>query len=118
MGNMRLPTKDGVIDEEKAQEIIDLVYAQGVNYFDTAYMYHGGQSERFLGKALKKYPRDSYYLADKMPGFMLQPGQTPKDLFEEQLARCDTDYFDFYLCHNVSESTVGVYNDEEKGIIP
>jgi predicted aldo/keto reductase-like oxidoreductase len=118
MGNMRLPTKDGVVDEEKAQEIIDLVYAQGVNYFDTAYMYHGGQSERFLGKALKKYPRDSYYLADKMPGFMLQPGQTPKDLFEEQLARCDTDYFDFYLCHNVSESTVGVYNDEEKGIIP
>jgi hypothetical protein len=120
MGNMRLPTTGdtGTVDEERAQAIIDLVYANGVNYFDTAYMYHNGQSERFLGKALKKYPRDSYYLADKMPGFMLQPGQTPRDIFEEQLRRCDTDYFDFYLCHNVNEATVDVYNDEALGIIP
>jgi hypothetical protein len=122
MGNMRLPTVGGSpmgpVDEVKAQEIIDFVYAQGVNYYDTAYMYHNGNSEKFLGKALKKYPRESYYLADKMPGFMLEPGQVPADIFEEQLRRCDTDYFDFYLCHNVNESSVDVYNDEKLGIIP
>jgi hypothetical protein len=121
MGNMRLPTVGGpgtAVDEAKAQEIIDLVYAKGVNYFDTAYMYHGGKSETFVGRALKKYPRDSYYLADKMPGFMLQPGQTPAEIFEEQLRRCDTDYFDFYLCHNVNDKSVSVYNDEKLGIIP
>ncbi len=66
MGTMRLPTVDGrngPIDEKKAQEVIDYVYANGVNYFDTAYMYHGGKSEIFVGSALKKYPRDSYILA-------------------------------------------------------
>lgn len=122
MGNMRLPTvgseMGSPVDREKAQEIIDYVYANGVNYFDTAFMYHGGQSEVFLGEALKKYPRDSYFLADKMPGFMLEPGQGPEVIFEEQLRRCQTDYFDFYLCHNVSETSVDVYNDESVGIIP
>ncbi len=122
MGNMRLPTigseMNSPVDKEKAQEIIDYVYANGVNYFDTAFMYHGGQSEVFLGEALKKYPRDSFFLADKMPGFMIEPGDGPESIFEEQLRRCQTDYFDFYLCHNVNEGSVDTYNDEKLGIIP
>lgn len=117
MGNMRLPVNDGKVDRAKAQEIIDYVYASGVNYYDTAYMYHQGESEKFIGEALKKYPRDSYYLATKMPGFMLQPGQTPQSVFEEQLSRCQVDYFDFYLLHNVNEGSVNIYNDEKLCII-
>lgn len=120
MGNMRLPTvgKNGPIDEEKAQAIIDYVYAQGVNYYDTAYMYHGGESERFVGRALKKYPRDSFYLASKMPSSELERGRSPQEIFEEQLQKCQVDYFDFYLLHNVNENSVGVFTDPEKGVIP
>ena len=117
MGNMRLPTTEGPIDKVKAQEIIDYVYASGVNYFDTAYMYHQGESEKFVGEALSKYPRNSYYLATKMPGFMLAQGQTPKAVFEEQLSKCKTDYFDFYLLHNVNDTSINIYNDEKLGII-
>ncbi|HEX2987090.1 MAG TPA: aldo/keto reductase [Chloroflexota bacterium] len=122
MGNMRLPTTGpgglrAPIDRGKAQEIIDYVYANGVNYFDTAYMYHGGESERFLGEALKKYPRESYLLADKMWGMLVQQGRPTADVFEEQLRRCQTDYFDFYLLHNVSESTIDIYMDEKLGIL-
>ena len=121
MGNMRLPTKDGrngPIDEEKAQAIIDYVIASGVNYFDTAYMYHGGKSEVFIGKALGKYPRDSYYLADKMPSYPLEEGRTPQEIFEEQLQRCGVSYFDFYLVHNLCEDSVPVFTSHEKGVIP
>ena len=74
MGNMRLPTIDGQesqIDKEKAQEIIDYAMSHGINYYDTAYRYHGGESERFIGQALKKYPRDSFLLASKFPGHMM-----------------------------------------------
>ena len=120
MGNMRLPTvsPNGPIDEERAQAMIDYVYAQGVNYYDTAYMYHGGESERFVGKALKKYPRDSYYLASKMPEYPLREGKTPQDIFEEQLNKCQVEYFDFYLLHNLNENSVEVFTDEKLGVIP
>lgn len=121
MGNMRLPTtdgKNGPIDEQKAQEIIDFVYKSGVNYFDTAYMYHNGQSESFLyGKALKKYPRDSF-LATKMPSGPLEQGKCPQDIFEEQLHKCQTERFDFYLLHNLNENSYRVFTDPEKGVIP
>lgn len=121
MGNMRLPTKgEGMsapIDEEKAQEIIDYVYASGVNYYDTAYMYHGGESERFIGRALKKYPRESYHLASKMPNYPLAE-RSVGDIFEEQLQKCGVDYFDFYLLHNLSEGSVDTFTDPEKGVIP
>ena len=121
MGNMRLPTKgerNGPIDEEKAQEIIDYLMASGVNYYDTAYMYHGGKSELFVGKALKKYPRDSYFLADKMPSYPLKEGKTPQEIFDEQLQKCGLDHFDFYLLHNLCEDSVPVFTDPEKGVIP
>jgi predicted aldo/keto reductase-like oxidoreductase len=75
MGNMRLPTigeRRGPIDEEKAREIIEYAYEHGVNYFDTAYRYHGGESERFVGKVLNQYPRESWHLATKMPGHMMR----------------------------------------------
>lgn len=121
MGNMRLPVTEpnGPIDMEKAQAIIDFAYARGVNYFDTAWFYHNGQSESFLGEALTKYPRDSYYLADKMPSSALQSGElTPRQLFEMQLEKCRTDHFDFYLLHNVSEASFATFTDPELGIIP
>jgi predicted aldo/keto reductase-like oxidoreductase len=73
MGNMRLPTvgERGPIDVEKARKIIEYAYEHGVNYFDTAYGYHGGESERFVGRVLSQYPRASWHLATKIPGHML-----------------------------------------------
>lgn len=118
MGNMRLPTKDGKIDTQMAQEMIDHLIAQGINYFDTAYMYHGGESEKFIGKALSKYPRDSYYLATKMPSYKLSEGCTPQEIFEEQLAKCGVDHFDFYLLHNLNENSFDIFTDQERGVIP
>lgn len=121
MGCMRLPNIDGDrtrIDEKKAQEIIDLAYKRGINYYDTAYVYGGGASERFIGKALSKYPRESYFLADKMPPWPLETKEDVERIFREELDRCGVEYFDFYLCHNVSEETVGKFTDPELGVIP
>ena len=121
MGNMRLPASAprGPIDTDKAEELIDYVYHQGINYFDTAYFYHEGQSESFLGHALSRYPRDSYFLADKMPASPLKSeGKTPAEIFEGQLAKCRTDHFDFYLLHNVCEDSIPVFTDETLGVIP
>lgn len=111
MGNMRLPTRLGKIDEKKAQEIIDYAMDQGINYYDTAYVYHSGKSESFLGKALKKYPRNSYYLATK---FYVMANPDIEAVFEEQLRRLDTDYIDFYLLHCVNEETIGAYMDKNR----
>lgn len=102
MGCMRLPkTPEGEIDEKRAQEIVDYAYESGVNYFDTAYMYHDGKSESFIGKALKKYPRESYNLISKMPGWFVEKQQDIEKIFNTQLERCGVDYFDFYLCHSI-----------------
>lgn len=113
LGTMRLPLRDAAdqtsIDEEKAQEIFDYAYAHGVNYFDTAYPYHGGMSEKFCGKALTKYPRASYHLASKLPGWLLKCDEDVPRIFNEQLANCRTDYFDFYLVHSVHESSWSNY---------
>ena len=118
MGNMRLPTiGEGFrapVDYPKAEEIIEYVYNHGVNYFDTAYSYHGGDSEKVVGKVLKKYPRESWYLADKFNISVLKPGQKVKDIFEEQLARCSVDYFDFYLIHSVTDKSVDEYIQLDK----
>ena len=106
-GCMRLPRLNDEkpdIDISTAESMIDRAYARGVNYFDTAYMYHEGMSETFLGHALKKYPRESFYLADKMPGCMgiVHSLEDGKRIFAEQLQRCGVDYFDFYLLHNAA----------------
>lgn len=106
-GAMRFPTQsvngEKVIDEELSEKMIDYAYRHGVNYFDTAYMYHGGKSEAFLGRVLKKYPRDSYILADKMPGFELDSPARAKEVFQEQLDRCGVEYFDNYFLHYLNK---------------
>lgn len=110
-GGMRFPQKDGKIDREKSKELIDKAYAAGVNYFDTAYMYHNGESELFFAEALSKYPRDSYYLADKLPIWMADSAEDIDRIFNDQLTKCNTDYFDFYLLHSVND---GVYESTVK----
>lgn len=103
-GGMRFPTK-GVsrdIDEVMAEKLIDYAYAHGVNYFDTAYFYHDGKSEAFMGKALRKYPRESYYLCDKMPTPSVHSLAEAKEIFQTQLDRCGVTYFDNYLLHTLS----------------
>jgi len=122
MGNMRLPTVEGAdfrgpFDIEKSKELIEYAYHHGINYFDTAYGYCGGQSEIIVGEVLNQYPRDSWYLATKMPGHALKPGDTPEKIFEEQLKKCQVEYFDFYLLHNMCEASLDVYMDEKLGII-
>lgn len=116
MGNMRLPTKDvdgtQVIDFEKGEILIDNLIKSGVNYFDTAFNYHGGTSEAFLGKALKKHPRESFYLATK---FNIYSEPDYKKQFEKQLSDLQTDYIDFYLIHCILDDSI--YRFENEGAI-
>ncbi|WP_304507681.1 aldo/keto reductase [Anaerotignum sp.] len=101
-GCMRFPvTEDGKIDEEQSQKMIDYALANGVHYIDTAYFYHDGESESFVGKALEKYDRSSYFLATKLPVWILKDRQETKKVVEEQLHRLRTDYIDFYLLHTL-----------------
>ena len=119
MGAMRLPVidgNDGVVDEKAAAEMVDYAMSQGVNYYDTAWGYHEGNSELVMGRALKKYPRESFYLADKFPGYDLANMPKVKEIFPKQLEKCQVEYFDFYLFHNVCEMNIDVYLDEKYGI--
>ncbi len=108
----------GEIDQAKVDAMFDLAIAGGVNYFDTAYPYLDGKSELAMAEALKRYPRDSYFIADKFPGHSL-PG--PVDniaLFKVSLDKCRTDHFDYYLLHNITEWSVKIYEDPAYHIIP
>lgn len=117
-GAMRLPLKeDGRIDETLVKEMTAYAISHGVNYFDTAYPYHGGESERVMGRVLKEYDRSSYYLATKYPGHQISTSYDPAAIFEEQLEKCGVDYFDFYLLHNVYEKSMDTYLDPKWGII-
>ena len=116
-GTMRLPVKDGAIDENQVREMVRLCMESGVNYFDTAWPYHDGLSEVVIGKILKEYPRASYYLATKYPGHQVSSSYDPAAIFEKQLEKCGVDYFDFYLLHNVYESSLPVYMDPKWGIL-
>ena len=98
-GCMRFPTVDGKINEPEAEKMLDKAIAAGVNYIDTAYPYHNGESEPFVGRVLKKYARDSFYLATKLPVWAVNSVDDAKRIFEEQLTRLQTDYIDFYLLH-------------------
>lgn len=111
MGNMRLPKKDpndpkSEIDWPKAHEILDYAMANGINYYDTAYVYNGGESERCLGAGMKKFPRESFYFATK---FNLRANPDYKAVFEEELERLQTDYIDFYLIHCIMDNNVDDY---------
>ena len=119
MGNMRLPVvegNDGKIDVDKAKEMIAYCMKAGINYYDTAYGYHGGQSELVVGELLKKYDRNSFYLASKFPGYDLSNMPKIKEIFEEQLKKCQVEYFDFYLFHNVCEMNIDAYLNPKYGI--
>ena len=95
--------------------MVDIAMESGINYYDTAWGYHGGNSELVMGKALKIYPRDSFYLADKFPGYDLSNMGKTEEIFEKQLKKCGVDYFDFYLFHNVCEMNIDAYLDEKYG---
>ena len=100
LGAMRLPTVAGEphrIDEQAAAEMVAYAMEKGINYYDTAWGYHGGQSEPVMGKILSAYPRDSFYLASKFPGYDLANMDKVEEIFEKQLQRCRVDHFDFYL---------------------
>lgn len=118
-GMMRLPTLDGgAIDEKKTFEMIDYALQEAdVNYFDTAYVYHSGWSEVVAGKAFSRYPRDKYRLATKFPGHQIIDKHDPKGVFEEQLRRCQVEYFDYYLLHNVCENSYNTYFDPQWKIV-
>lgn len=119
MGAMRLPVVDGddaKIDEAAAEAMVDYAMEHGVNYYDTAWGYHDGNSELVMGKALHKYPREQFYLATKFPGYDLSNMPKVKEIFEKQLEKCQVEYFDFYLFHNVCEMNIDAYLDEKYGI--
>lgn len=117
MGAMRLPTIDGDdarIDVEKTKAMVAYAMEHGINYYDTAWGYHDGNSELVMGEVLKDYPRDSFYLATKFPGYDLSNMPKVKEIFEKQLEKLGVDYFDFYLFHNVCEMNIDAYLDDEK----
>ena len=120
MGNMRLPVLDNdssKIDEELAGKMLDYCLKNGINYFDTAYGYHGGNSERVVGKLLKQYPRDSFNLATKFPSYDASLFTRMPEIFEEQLEKLQVDYFDFYLMHNVNHLNINLFVNPEKNAL-
>ncbi len=109
MGTMRFPViggDDSVIDVAQVKEMVDYCMANGVNYYDTAWVYHMGNAEVVLGDLLNAYPRDSFYIADKFPGFADEYFDDLNALFEKQLEKCKVEYFDFYLLHNINAATI------------
>ena len=116
-GAMRLPVIDGVdehIDEQAALDMVRYAYEHGINYYDTAWGYHGGNSERLIGQGLSEFDRETYYLADKFPCYDVGNFGKHEQIFAEQLKRCGVDYFDFYLMHNVCELNIEQYLDDKK----
>ncbi|MBR5447274.1 MAG: aldo/keto reductase, partial [Clostridia bacterium] len=113
MGTMRLPHHEDYndVDIPAVKEMVAHAMAKGINYFDTAWGYHDGNSERAMGEVLSEYPRESYYLATKFPGYDLNNMGKVREIFEEQMKRLRVDYFDFYLIHNVCELNIEQYLD-------
>ena len=119
LGCMRLPVVDknsAAIDETALAEMVAYAMEKGINYFDTAWAYHGGNSEAAMGRALKAYPRESFRLASKFPGYDEANRERLEEIFEEQLRRCGVDYFDYYLFHNVADGNIDGYLDPKHGI--
>lgn len=118
MGCMRFPTlENSDIDIKKTREMVAYAIKNGINYFDTAWGYHNGNSEPVIGEILADYPRESFYLATKFPGYDTANMEKAAEIFEEQLERCRVDYFDFYLFHNVCENNIDMYLDPKYGIL-
>ena len=105
-GCMRFPMMaDGKIDEAEAERMLDQAYAAGVNYYDTAYPYHNGESERVVGRVMKKYDRSSFFLATKLPCWLVKNTDDIERIFKEQLEKLQTDYIDFYLMHALNKDS-------------
>jgi predicted aldo/keto reductase-like oxidoreductase len=136
LGIMRMPVvgKNGPIDTEKAMALVEHAYKNGINFFDTAFFYHSGESQPFLAKALSRFPRETWYISNKFPGNLIsveggklvteQFANLPPasfssvaEIFEGQLRDSGVDYFDFYMLHNVCEETYNLYTDEKLGIV-
>lgn len=119
LGAMRLPEIDGnnaQIDEAATAQMVSYAMEHGVNYYDTAWGYHEGNSETVIGRVLGTYERSSYYLATKFPGYDLSNMDKVEEIFEQQLKKCGVDYLDFYLFHNVCEMNIDAYLDPKYGI--
>ncbi|MDR3074313.1 MAG: aldo/keto reductase [Deltaproteobacteria bacterium] len=116
-GCMRLPLLDPEdqksIDYPLGEAMVDRAVAAGVNYFDTAFMYHLGGSEAFIGHALRKYPRASVYLADKLPVWHVKTPGDVDSLFAKQLERCGVSYFDFYLAHSLTRDYYRIFREQD-----
>ncbi len=120
LGTMRLPTVDGNdanIDKKATAEMVDYALNNGVNYFDTAWGYHSGNSECVIGEILSNYPRERFFLATKFPGYDVSNFDKKEEIFEKQLENCRVDYFDFYLFHNLCEMNAEKYLGNYNGII-
>ncbi len=119
MGCMRFPLCEDrkEVDMEATKKLIAYAFEKGINYFDTAWGYHAGKSELVMGEILKEYPRESFYLATKFPGYDLSNMNKIEEIFEEQLRKCQVEYFDFYLFHNVCEANIDAYLNPEYGIL-
>lgn len=105
-GLMRLPEKDGAVDIERVKTMVDRYMQAGMNYFDTAYVYHGGKSEVAAREALvKRYPRESFMLATKLPAWEIKKESDIERIFNEQCERAGVDYFDFYLLHSIEDGS-------------
>ena len=112
-GAMRLPTlASGKIDIPHVNKMVDAYIEAGLNYFDTAYMYHGGESELAIKECVvKRYPRESFIVVDKLPAWEMQKAGDAEKLFNEQLTRCGVDYFDIYLLHALNGHNTKVHED-------
>ena len=118
LGCMRLPTsEDKSINMAAAREMVAYAMKNGINYYDTAWGYHEGKSETVMGEILADYPRESFYLATKFPGYDVSNMEKVEEIFEKQLEKCGVEYFDFYLFHNLSERNVDLYLDPKFGIL-
>lgn len=120
LGAMRLPASgdnQSEINVAETEKMVAYAMEHGINYYDTAWGYHNGHSETVIGKILRSYPRDSYYLATKFPGYDLSNMDKIEEIFEKQLEKCGVDYFDFYLFHNVCEMNIDAYLDPKYGIL-
>lgn len=113
LGCMRLPMRDGKIDMVELDKMVEYAMAHGANYFDTAYMYVEGKSENAIGEILKQYPRESFFLADKCPAYLVNSPSDVRKLFEEQLKKCQVEYFDNYMVHNINKNTIKNYRDND-----
>ncbi len=118
LGCMRFPTcgESKEIDLKKTKEMIAYAMKRGINYYDTAWGYHEGRSEPAIGEILSEYPRESFYLASKFPGYDLSNMSKVEEIFTKQLERCRVDYFDFYLFHSVTEENIGEYLNPKNNI--